>query len=37
MTLSLGILSSVFTAVFVSRTIYMLVLRSRERVESLSI
>jgi preprotein translocase subunit SecD len=36
-TLSLGILSSVFTAVFVSRTIYMLVLRNRERVESLSI
>jgi preprotein translocase subunit SecD len=36
-TLSIGILASVFTAVFVSRTIYMLVLAGRERVESLSI
>jgi preprotein translocase subunit SecD len=36
-TLSIGILASVFTAVFVSRTIYMMVLAGRERVESLSI
>ncbi len=36
-TLSIGILASVFTAVFVSRTLYMIVLAGRERVESLSI
>jgi len=36
-TLSIGILASVFTAVFVSRTLYMIVLSGRERVESLSI
>jgi preprotein translocase subunit SecD len=36
-TLSIGILASVFTAVFVSRTIYMIVLAGRERVERLSI
>ena len=36
-TLSIGILASVFTAVFVSRTIYMITLAGRERVESLSI
>jgi preprotein translocase subunit SecD len=36
-TLSIGILASVFTAVFVSRTIYMMVLSGSERVESLSI
>jgi len=36
-TLSIGILASVFTAVFVSRTMYMIVLAGRERVESLSI
>ncbi|MEJ2580944.1 MAG: protein translocase subunit SecD, partial [Acidobacteriota bacterium] len=36
-TLSIGILASVFTAVFVSRTIFMMVLSGRDRVESLSI
>ena len=36
-TLSIGILASVFTAVFVSRTLYALVLAGRERVETLSI
>jgi preprotein translocase subunit SecD len=36
-TLIIGLLASVFTAVFVSRFIYDLVLRSRKRVESLSI
>ncbi len=36
-TLSIGILASVFTAVFVSRWIYDLVLSRRQRVESLSI
>ena len=36
-TLSIGILASVFTAVFVSRTLYMIALTGRERVESLSI
>ena len=36
-TLSIGILASVFTAVFVSRTLYMIALGGRERVESLSI
>jgi len=36
-TLSIGIFASVFTAVFVSRTIYMLVLMKQDRVESLSI
>ncbi len=36
-TLSIGILASVFTAVFVSRTLYMIALAGRERVESLSI
>ncbi len=36
-TLTIGILASVFTAVFVSRTIFMIVLAGRERVETLSI
>jgi preprotein translocase subunit SecD len=36
-TLSIGILASVFTAVFVSRTIYMLVLAGGERVQTLSV
>jgi preprotein translocase subunit SecD len=36
-TLSIGIMASVFTAVFVSRTLYMLVLARRDRVETLSI
>jgi preprotein translocase subunit SecD len=36
-TLSIGIVASMFTAVFVSRTIYMLVLQSRDRVQTLSI
>ena len=35
--LSLGILASVFTAVFVSRTLYMLVLLGKDRVQALSI
>jgi preprotein translocase subunit SecD len=36
-TLSIGILASMFTAVFVSRTLYMLAMAGRERVETLSI
>jgi preprotein translocase subunit SecD len=36
-TLSIGIFASVFTAVFVSRTIYMLMLAGRDRVQTLSI
>jgi preprotein translocase subunit SecD len=36
-TLSIGILASMFTAVFVSRTIYMLLLAGRDRVQTLSI
>jgi preprotein translocase subunit SecD len=36
-TLSIGIFASVFTAVFVSRTIYMLLLSGRDRVQTLSI
>ena len=36
-TLSIGIFASVFTAVFVSRTIYMAVLAGRDRVQTLSI
>lgn len=36
-TLSIGILASVFTAVFVSRTMFMIALSGRERVETLSI
>jgi preprotein translocase subunit SecD len=36
-TLSIGILASVFTAVFVSRTIYMLILAGGERVQTLSV
>ena len=36
-TLSIGILASVFTAVFVSRTLYMIALMGRDRVSSLSI
>jgi len=36
-TLSIGILASMFTAVYVSRTLYMIVLSSKDRVESLSI
>ncbi len=36
-TLSIGILASMFTAVYVSRTLYMIVLAKKDRVESLSI
>jgi preprotein translocase subunit SecD len=36
-TLSIGIMASVFTAVFVSRTIYMLVLLRGERIQTLSV
>jgi preprotein translocase subunit SecD len=36
-TLSIGILASVFTAVFVSRTMYMVVLSGGDRVETLSV
>ncbi len=36
-TLSIGILASVFTAVFVSRTLFMLVLGGKDRVETLSV
>jgi preprotein translocase subunit SecD len=36
-TLSIGIFASVFTAVFVSRTIYMIALSGRDRVQALSI
>jgi len=36
-TLSIGIFASVFTAVFVSRTIYMIMLSGRDRVQALSI
>lgn len=36
-TLSIGIFASVFTAVFVSRTIYMIMLAGRDRVQTLSI
>ncbi len=36
-TLSIGIVASMFTAVFVSRTLYMIVLAGKDRVESLSI
>jgi len=36
-TLSIGIFASVFTAVFVSRTIYMILLSGRDRVQALSI
>ena len=36
-TLSIGIFASVFTAVFVSRTLYMLLLHGRDRVQQLSI
>jgi preprotein translocase subunit SecD len=36
-TLSIGIFASVFTAVFVSRTIYMIMLIGRDRVQTLSI
>ena len=36
-TLSIGIVASMFTAVFVSRTIYMVLMRGTARVESLSI
>jgi len=36
-TLSIGIFASVFTAVFVSRTIYMITLAGRDRVQTLSI
>jgi preprotein translocase subunit SecD len=36
-TLSIGILASVFTAVFVSRTIYMVLLSGGERVQTLSV
>jgi preprotein translocase subunit SecD len=36
-TLSIGILASVFTAVFVSRTLYMILLSGRDRVQALSV
>lgn len=36
-TLSIGITASVFTAVFVSRTMYMLALMGKDRVQSLSV
>ena len=36
-TLSIGIFASVFTAVFISRTIYMIMLSGRDRVQTLSI
>jgi len=36
-TLSIGIFASVFTAVFVSRTMYMITLAGRDRVQTLSI
>jgi len=36
-TLSIGLLASMFTAVFVSRTLYMLLLAGRDRVETLSV
>ena len=36
-TLSVGILASVFTAVFVSRTLYMVAMGGKDRVESLSV
>jgi len=36
-TLSIGIFASVFTAVFVSRTMYMIMLAGRDRVQTLSI
>jgi preprotein translocase subunit SecD len=36
-TLSIGVIASMFTAVFVSRTIYLLILQSRDRVQTLSI
>jgi preprotein translocase subunit SecD len=36
-TLSIGILASVFTAVFVSRTIYIIALHGRDRVQTLSV
>jgi preprotein translocase subunit SecD len=36
-TLSIGILASVFTAVFVSRTMYMVLLSGSDRVETLSV
>ena len=36
-TLSIGLLASMFTAVFVSRTVFMLVLAGRDRVETLSV
>jgi preprotein translocase subunit SecD len=36
-TLSIGIMASVFTAVFVSRTIYMIALHGRDRVQTLSV
>ncbi len=36
-TLTIGILASMFTAVFVSRTMYMVVLRGKDRVQTLSV
>jgi preprotein translocase subunit SecD len=36
-TLSIGLIASMFTAVFVSRTLYMLLLAGRDRVETLSV
>jgi preprotein translocase subunit SecD len=36
-TLSIGLVASMFTAVFVSRTLYMLLLAGRDRVETLSV
>ncbi|MCK5378316.1 MAG: protein translocase subunit SecD [Acidobacteria bacterium] len=36
-TLSIGILASMFTAVFMSRTLYMILMRGRDRVQTLSV
>lgn len=36
-TLSIGILASMFTAVFVSRTMYMILMHGRDRVQTLSV
>ncbi|MCD4750313.1 MAG: protein translocase subunit SecD [Thermoanaerobaculales bacterium] len=36
-TLSIGILASMFTAVFVSRTMYMVIMRGQDRVQTLSV
>ncbi len=36
-TLSIGILASMFTAVFVSRTLYMILMHGQDRVQTLSV